>query len=155
MIGVRLTSAEVQTGEVVTGEAVWNSEGDKKPRRLEVVCRWRIEGKVKNEEEVGRAEEVEIGARSQAAVRFEFRIPFYGPLTYDGRLFRVVWEIIARADIAFARDEVDTKVFTVKPCPWDPETWSEDDLDEDFDDEDLEAEDFDDENLGPGSGQSP
>lgn len=147
MIRVSLASTEVQTGESITGEAVWNSEGEKKPRRLEVVCRWRIEGKVKNEEEVGSAEELEIGSRSQAAVRFEFQIPLHGPLTYDGKLFRVVWEVIARADIAFARDEVDTKVFTVKPRPWDPDMWSQDDLDEDFDDEDLEGEDLEDENL--------
>lgn len=155
MIRVSLASTEVQTGEAITGEAVWNSEGEKKPRRLEVVCRWRIEGKVKNEEEVGRAEELGIGSRSQAAVRFEFQIPFYGPLTYQGKLFRVVWEIIARADIAFARDEVDTKVFTVKPRPWDPDMWSRNDLDEDFEDEDLEAEDLEDENLESDSDSRP
>ena len=68
---------------------------------------------------------------------FDFTIPLTGPLSYDGKLFRVVWEVVGRADLPFAIDEVETKAFTVMPRPWNPDDWKE--LDEE-DEEEIERE---------------
>ena len=64
-------------------------------------------------------------------------IDFSEPVSYDGKLFRVVWEIVATVDLPFAADEKETRVFTVKPAAWTEEQYRrwEEGLDEDDEDE--------------------
>ena len=131
MIRVALSEHRVRNGERVKGSVT--VEGTKTPRAIEVVCRWRIEGRGRSREEVvGRAE-------SQAmTVPFDFEIPKEGPLTYDGKLLRIIWEVAANADLPMARDESDVAAFTVVARKWDPAEWAES---EDDDEEDeVEAE---------------
>ena len=125
MIRLELSQETVRTGEQVAGNASWSSSGGKEPRRFQVICRWRIEGKGRRKEEViDRA-----GGGNQVA--FNFEIPLSGPLSYDGKLFRIVWEIVANAYIPFARDEKEVKSFLVRARPWNEEEWKEEEEDED------------------------
>ena len=50
MIRIVLLDSKVRNGEHVKGSATY--EGAKAPRKLEVACRWRIEGKGKAQEEL-------------------------------------------------------------------------------------------------------
>ena len=125
MIRLELSQESVHTGERVTGHASWSSSGGKAPHNFRVICRWRIEGKGRRKEEViDRA-----GGGNQVA--FNFEIPLSGPLSYDGKLFRIVWEIVASADIPFALDEEEVKSFLVRARPWNEEEWKEEEEDED------------------------
>jgi hypothetical protein len=132
MIRLELSQETVHTGERVTGHASWSSSGGKAPRNFQVICRWRIEGKAR------RKEQVIDKASAAAQVAFNFKIPRDGPLSYDGKLFRIVWEIVARADIPFALDEEEVKSFLVRPRPWNEEEWKEE---EEEDDEEEEEDD--------------
>jgi hypothetical protein len=119
MIRLELSQESVHNGDQVTGHASWSSSGGKEPRNVQVTCRWRIEGKTR------RKEEVIDKASGGHEVAFNFQIPREGPVSYDGKLFRIVWEIVARADIPFALDEQEVKSFLVRPRPWNEKEWDE------------------------------
>jgi hypothetical protein len=126
MIRVELSQEKVRNGDLLTGRVVWTASGKKQPRKIEAICRWRIEGKGRRKETIVDQElGLDVESRSEVSVQFDFTIPLHGPLSYDGKLFRVVWEVVGRADLPFAIDEVETKAFTVVPRPWNPEEWKE------------------------------
>ena len=131
MIRLELSQESVHNGEQITGHAAWSSSGGKEPRHLQVICRWRIEGKTR------RKEEVIDKASGGHEVAFNFQIPLEGPVSYDGKLFRIVWEIVATADIPFALDEEEVKSFLVHPRPWNAEEWKEEEEDEEEEDDDT------------------
>jgi hypothetical protein len=126
VIRVELSQEKVRNGDSLTGRVVWTASGKKQPRKIEAICRWRIEGKGRRKETIV-DQELDLGveSRSEVSVPFDFTIPLYGPLSYDGKLLRVVWEVVGRADLPFAIDEVETKPFTVVARPWNPEDWKE------------------------------
>ena len=140
MIRLELSQESVHTGERVTGHASWSSSGGKAPHNFRVICRWRIEGKGR------RKEEVIDRAAGGNQVAFNFEIPLSGPLSYDGKLFRIVWEIVANADIPWARDEEEVKSFLVRPRAWNAEEWKELEEVDENDDDDDEDDDEDDDN---------
>ena len=134
MIRVEFSQEKVRNGDSLTGRVVWTASGKKQPRKIEAICRWRIEGKGRRKETIVDQElGLDVGSRTEVSVPFDFTIPLPGPLSYDGKLFRVIWEIVGRADLPFAIDEVETKVFTVVPRPWNPDDWKE--LDEENEEE--------------------
>jgi hypothetical protein len=135
MIRIDLTQDAVLNGERVRGKAEWNSDG-KEARKLEVLCRWRVEGKGRNHEEIIDLE-IDVAPGPHVTIPFDFQIPLAGPLSYDGNLFRIIWEIVVRADLPLAFDTKEVKLFTVRPRPYVPEEFAGSD---DEDDEDLEDE---------------
>jgi hypothetical protein len=118
MIRIALSEQKVKNGERVKGSVTF--EGSKAPRKIEVICRWRIEGKGRSHEEV-----VDRSESEAMTIPFDFAIPREGPLSYDGQLLRIIWEIAADADIAMAFDEHEAVAFTVVPRKWDPAEWAE------------------------------
>ena len=138
MIRVELSQEKVRNGDSLTGRVVWTASGKKQPRKIEAICRWRIEGKGRRKETIVDQElGLDVESRSEVSVPFDFTIPLPGPLSYDGKLFRVVWEVVGRADLPFAIDEVEAKEFAVAPRPWNPEEWKDNDDDDDDDEEEL------------------
>lgn len=132
MIRLELEQDAVVNGDHLRGNAEWTTEG-KQPRKFEVICRWRVEGKGRKYEEVVDLE-LDVSPGAHASLPFDFEIPMVGPLSYDGKLFRIVWEIVARADLPLAFDEEQTKPFTVRPRPY---------VAEDFEDVEEDEEDVD------------
>ena len=122
MIRIALSEQKVRNGEHLKGTVTF--EGSKTPRKIEVACRWRIEGRGRSREEV-------VGSTESQAmtVPFDFEIPKEGPLTYDGKLLRIIWEVAANADLPMARDESDVATFTVVARRWDASEWKEEDDD--------------------------
>ncbi|MEK6372019.1 MAG: hypothetical protein AABO58_04935 [Acidobacteriota bacterium] len=119
MIRIELAQERVRNGERVTGRAVWSSGGDP-AQSIEVVCGWRIEGRVKRRETIIGRVDADASARTEVVLPFEFEIPIAGPLSYEGKLFRITWEVDAGA----GRD-VESQPFTVAPRKWDPKEWVE------------------------------
>jgi len=104
MIRIVVFEEAVQNGGRLTGRVDAAS-----PATIE--CRWWVEAKGRRRQEVvGRVEQIDFG----------FEIPIFGPLSYDGKLLRIGWEIAARAD---GGDEV-VQPFTVVPRRWDPAEWA-------------------------------
>jgi hypothetical protein len=136
MIRIALSDAKVRNGERVKGTVTWEAEGAKTPRKIEVGCRFRVEGRGTRREEI-----VSSIESHDSVIPFDFEIPKEGPLTYEGTLLRIVWEIAAEADLPMAFDPQVAAPFTVVARPWDAKEWEEDDEndEEDIDDEDFES----------------
>jgi len=135
-IRIELEKDSVLNGESVRGGAQWVS-GGKEPRKIEVVCRWRIAGKGnKHKELVDTKVEENIASRNQISIPFDFQLPL-SPLSYEGEQFSIIWEIVATADLPFAFDEEESKTFTVRPRPYDREEFEKIE-DGDYDEEDEE-----------------
>ena len=140
-IRIDLDRDTVLNGENVRGRAEWVSTG-KEPRKIEVVCRWRITGRAnKTVQVIDTKIEDSIASRNQITIPFEFPISIAGPLSYEGKQFNIVWEIVATADLPMAFDEEETKVFTVRPRPYDAEEFARLEEEDGVDDEDAEDED--------------
>jgi sporulation-control protein spo0M len=138
-VRIDLENDSVMNGDHVRGHVEWISSG-KEPRKIEVVCRWRIAGSGNKLTEVVETEvEENIAARSQITIPFDFPIPLQ-PLTYDGKQFNVVWEIAVNVDLPFAFDEQETKVFTVRARPYDEKEFDRIEYGDDDDDEDEDEE---------------
>ncbi len=137
-IRIELERDSVLNGDKLAGRVEWMSSG-KEPRKIAVVCQWRVTGRGRSlTEEVERAVEENIASRNQITVPFDFQIPL-SPLTYQGKYFSMVWEVVATADLRLAFDEEETKTFTVRPRPYDREEF--DRLEgEDYDEEEEEEE---------------
>ncbi len=134
----------VRCGEDLAGQAVWDSGGGKEPRRVLVECRWRVEGRgVKNQQSIDEVVTSDVAGKSQVTLPFRFEID--GPPSYEGKLFRIVWEVVARADLPWAIDEVETKVVSVQAALWSPDDFESyenamNNLDTDEEDDSLTAE---------------
>jgi hypothetical protein len=137
MIRIALSGSTVRNGERVKGTVTWEAEGSKTPRKIEVGCRWRVEGRGRTREEI-----VSSFESHDSVIPFDFEIPKDGPLTYEGTLLRIVWEIAAEADLPMAFDPQVVAPFTVVARPWDPKEWEDDDEDDDDGDEPVDDKDF-------------
>ncbi|MDQ6799314.1 MAG: hypothetical protein M3041_00590 [Acidobacteriota bacterium] len=149
-IRIELEGDSVVNGDSLRGRAEWVSSG-KEPRNIEVVCRWRIAGRAnKLEQVIETKSEDNIAGRNQITIPFEFPISIAGPLSYEGKQFSIVWEIVATVDLPFAFDEEETKTFTVRPRPYDAEEFARLEDAEDGEEED-EGDDEQDDSLTPGN----
>ena len=151
MISVHLSRDKVRNGERLSGTVSWRAEGSKTPRKIEALCRWRTEGSgTKSGEVVCRVEQANLEGRNEVTIPVQFDIPREGPLSYDGKVLRIIWEVVANADLPMARDEHDVKTFTVVARKWDAEEWvkSDDETDEDEDDDEEDDDEEDDDEEG-------
>jgi hypothetical protein len=124
-IRIDLEKDSVVNGDHLRGRVEWNSSG-KEPRKIEVICRWRVAGSGRKMNELVALEmEENIASRSQIAIPFDFEIPLVGPLSYQGKMFSIIWEVFVSVDLPFAFDEEDTKTFTVLPRPYDKKEFDE------------------------------
>ena len=139
MIRIVLSGDRVENGGRAKGSVTWQPEASKVPRSVEVICRWRIEGRGKGREEVV-GQTGRTSPEGETVIPFDFEIPLYGPLSYEGKLLRIIWEVAAHADLPMARDEHEVQPFTVVARKWDPKEWEEED-DDDLEDGMTEGED--------------
>jgi hypothetical protein len=152
MIRIDLVKTELCAGETLTGYVSWDAAGGKQARSVAVIVRRVVSGKRRRHEvELKRIVETDIASRSQISIPLHVAIPF-GPLTYHGKLFSVIWEVFVHIDLPFAIDEKETVPFTVRPALWTEEQFrsfvgvhenTEDDVDDDGDlddDDDDESE---------------
>ena len=121
MIRIELKQTELRVGETLTGRVVWNADGGKQPRKIDVSVRWIMSGKGERRETVvDQTSEADVASKAQIVMPLSVEIPL-GPLTYDGKLFKIAWEVWARADLPFAIDQTESAPFTVRPAIWSPE----------------------------------
>ena len=121
MIRIELAQTEILVGETLTGQVVWSRSGGRQPRRIMVAVHWVASGKGKRREVViHQMSEEDVASQSQIVVPLSVEIPF-GPLTYDGKLFKISWDVSARADLPLAIDETEKLAFVVRPAIWSPD----------------------------------
>lgn len=146
MIRIEKNASEIRAGQTLKGQVVWSTDKGKSPRKIAVTIQWVVSGKgVKSENVLDSVVDDATESKTHVVVPFEVEVPSYGPLSYDGKLFRVVWEIKAEVDLPFAVDEEERVAFTVLPEVWTGEDLRRlgnlglDNLHEDFEDDEEDA----------------
>lgn len=118
MIEFALDSPEVPVGGRLKGTVRWAPAAETKIRRLIIKAGWRTEGRGdEDEQEVFRAEHPgqTVPAGGLVSVAFEVPIPEDGPITYEGKLIRILWAVECELDIPWASDEEKSGPFRVVP----------------------------------------
>ncbi|MEN9359436.1 MAG: hypothetical protein RL095_971 [Verrucomicrobiota bacterium] len=96
-----LESSSCLPGGNLRGRISWDCA--KTPRRLILALKWRTEGR--GNAESGCVGELHLPCRAaKGEAEFELEIPPRIPPSYRGRLVSILWQIEARADLAFAFD---------------------------------------------------
>lgn len=120
MIEIRIKEiCEWRVGEVVEGEMIWTPEKEVKSARIKVELDWTTEGRGNRDSGTVAAVERECRAPIQGAgirLPFSLRIPEAGPVSYDGKLIRIIWMVRAQADISWTIDEEEQRVIRVGPA---------------------------------------
>jgi len=115
MFFIQINEPYVQVGDTVHGSVEWRSSGTV-PRAIIIAAQWRTEGRG----DVSRGKAGEMRAPydpssplSGVPIPFAFTIPAEGPVSYDGNMLRIIWEITAQADLPMMPDEKGALAFRV------------------------------------------
>lgn len=122
MIDVTLLQSEVTVGETLSGRMTWTASSQKQPKEIKISMGWRTEGRGEVDRQT--VEEIRLGedrfsANGAVYSDFNFPIPRSGPVSYDGSLIRIIWEVRIVVDMPgfFSRDDKETYGFRVLPQP--------------------------------------
>lgn len=116
MIDIHLDHDAVTLGSTVRGRVSWTASKDVSPRKIQVFLRWHTEGRgstAKDTLVTGTHECGPVSAGEEVSFPFEFSIPEDVPVSFDGRLIRMIWEIGVQVDLPWAFDEKSAAVFRV------------------------------------------
>ena len=108
MIGIALDHDVVEAGEFLTGTVHWSGTG---MRRLIVIAEWSTDGRGNRASGIGRIAQYRAAA-PDGSVPFRVRIPFEGPVSFEGELIQVTWRIRVHADRA-GIDQSQSALFRV------------------------------------------
>ncbi|KAB8139979.1 hypothetical protein F8S13_25860 [Chloroflexia bacterium SDU3-3] len=115
MFFIQINDPYVQVGNTVQGTVEWRSSGTV-PRAIIIAAAWRTEGR--GDVSLGKAGELRVPydpsrPLSGVPIPFAFDIPAEGPVSYDGKMLRIIWEIVAQADLPMMADEKSALAFRV------------------------------------------
>lgn len=115
MIAIDVLTDVVECGETVRGVVRWAPE-EKMPRGIDVELTYHTEGRGDLDRKVvARARHDIVEGEGAGELPFELVVPVDGPISYDGRLMRVIWTVTASLDMRLARDPSSAEVITVFP----------------------------------------
>lgn len=99
-VGGRFRGRLVRAGEVddLAGD------GDQPVRAVRLSLRYTTEGRGDTDAKVIGEAEFGVDEYGRVDTTFELLVPPAGPISYDGRLIRVMWELEARVDVKLRRD---------------------------------------------------
>jgi len=111
----------VEVGGVLTGRLVRQPDTDgilekSRARSVRLQLRNFTEGRGDTDSTIARETELRIETHGGLDAPFRLEVPHYGPISYDGRLIRVKWELRARLDLKMARDATTTVPVLVLPA---------------------------------------
>jgi len=115
VIEIDLVTDVVECGDTVAAVARWAPE-EKPPRGIDVELTYHTEGRGDTDRKVvARARHDVTEGESGGELPVELTVPLEGPITYDGRLIRVIWSVTASLDMRMARDPSASHPLTVFP----------------------------------------
>ncbi|WP_432560210.1 hypothetical protein [Granulicoccus sp. GXG6511] len=119
MISVEFETREpFVVGQEISGVVTWDPRDVTRGRGFEITVGWRTEGR--GDTDRGTISSVRTpfsDGQPTAVTKFPFRfvLPPDGPVTYHGRLLRVIWSVNARVDVGWAIDPRGSREFMVSP----------------------------------------
>lgn len=100
----RTTPDPIPVGDRVSGHATWRPQTQGSPRELRVSLCWRTEGRGDTDRATVAELRLPIVGGDSTSLPFDFTVPPDGPVTYNGKLLRIIWEIVVQLDVAMSRD---------------------------------------------------
>lgn len=93
MLHVTLRNSLVELGKPLTGQVSWQSS-QSSPQPVTIKLGWHTEGRGSKQKQT--IVTLDLGQLSARDVRsFECELPREAPVSFDGKLFRVIWEVRA------------------------------------------------------------
>lgn len=112
MIHIYLDSDTLEVGEKLSGSCLWTPTSEEGKKNLNLTIGWRTEGRGDVDKET--IYEIEIPA--SARTYFSCQIPITGPVSYDGNLLRIIWEIVVtKSKFLGFKDTLKSQFFQVVP----------------------------------------
>lgn len=112
MINFYLNSDSLEVGSELNGSCIWTPDTKKNEKPLYLEIGWRTEGKGNLDRETLFKTEVKASERTY----FKSQIPIAGPVSYDGELIRIIWEItVSHSKFLILKDVVKTQVLRIIP----------------------------------------
>ncbi|MEO1377704.1 MAG: hypothetical protein AAFW70_26175 [Cyanobacteria bacterium J06635_10] len=111
MINLAMNSESLEVGSELTGSCIWIPDTQEKNKPLILTIGWRTEGRGNVDKEVLYETEVKPSQRAY----FRCKIPMAGPISYDGELLRIIWEIIVIRKQWIRGNKLKTQVLQVIP----------------------------------------
>lgn len=112
MINFNLYSDTLEVGSELKGSCIWTPDTQEKDKALKLTIGWRSEGRGDVDKEILHETEIKPSERTY----FKCKIPIAGPISYDGQLLRIIWEIaIYHPKWLERKDILETQVFRVIP----------------------------------------
>lgn len=108
----------IAVGGYVSGRAVWMPNAGQKARAVKMAVRWRTEGRgTMNKGEVWTTNLPLTAGMPLAPVTIPFNVtlPPDGPVSYNGNLIRIIWEVRMEIDEPLKKDEFAAVPFVVIP----------------------------------------
>lgn len=119
MISVDFEAAQpFVVGQEVHGVVTWDPREVTRGRAMVVTVGWRTEGRGDRDRgTLATLHHPFNQGQPTTLTRFPFRfvLPPGGPVTYHGRLLRVIWSVDARVDVGWAIDPRASRDFVVSP----------------------------------------
>ncbi len=90
MIDIHLNEITLEVGDRVLGSCLWTpSPQENTKQSLQLTVGWRTEGRGDKDQETL----YETIVKPSTKCYFDCKIPQAGPVTYDGQLIRIIWEV--------------------------------------------------------------
>ncbi len=121
-VDITLANDATEIGGVFQGQLIRVGElddlvdrGQSRTRGIRLQLRYRTEGRGTTFTEIADEGECEADEFGRINATFELQVPRDGPISYDGSLIRVIWEIEVRVDIKRGFDTKDEIPVLVLP----------------------------------------
>lgn len=114
MINIQLNQLYFKVGEKISGTCLWNPDSKNNLKSDKLTVGWLTEGRGDKEENILFTTKIEPFIKAS----FVCQIPPIGPISYDGQLIRIIWEvnvIFSKPKFLGSQEEKQTQVFIVVP----------------------------------------
>lgn len=114
MIELRTPNVEVRLGHTVSGSVTWDM--DRPPDRVVARIGWVTEGRGDTDDEYFGEESLDLAASefgSLNRLEFTLQVPADAPVSYDGKILRIMWVVEGRLFLPWAKDVVESAPFRV------------------------------------------
>ncbi len=112
MINFYFNEDSFQVGSTLTGSCLWTPDKPSNQKLLRLTIGWRTEGRGDVEQQTLYHTEIRPSERTH----FKCNIPFSAPVSYDGQLLRIIWEIaVTRIKFLGLRHVIQSQEIRVIP----------------------------------------
>lgn len=101
----------LEVGSDLTGSCTWIPDGKNQQNSSTLTIGWRTEGRGSIDKEI--IYETEL--IESKTTYFKCKIPVAGPISYDGKLLRIIWEIAVTRRKWLGKDTLKTQIVRVIP----------------------------------------